>query len=100
MKRPKGNLGSDAQVLNGKVIGSCVPRHRGKELIQFLHQLEQQVPPELDLHLILDNYSTHKSAEVQRWLKPKKRLRFHFHFTLPAAHGPIRWNGGSDSSLT
>src|ERR1035437_4738997 len=68
-------------ILNGKVIGSCLPRHRGKEFIKFLHQLEKQVPPELDLHLILDNYSTHKSAAVQRWLKPKKRRRFHFHFT-------------------
>jgi transposase len=68
-------------ILNGKVIGSCLPRHRGKEFIKFLHQLEQQVPPELDLHLILDNYSTHKSAAVQRWLKPMKRRRFHFHFT-------------------
>jgi transposase len=68
-------------ILNGKVIGSCLPRHRGKEFIKFLHQLEKQVPPELDIHLILDNYSTHKSAAVQRWLKPKKRSRFHFHFT-------------------
>jgi len=68
-------------ILNGKVIGSCLPRHRGKEFIRFLNQLEKEVPPELDIHLILDNYSTHKSAEVQRWLKPKKRRRFHFHFT-------------------
>jgi transposase len=68
-------------ILNGKVIGSCLPRHRGKEFIRFLHPLEQQVPPELDLHLILDNYSTHKSAAVQPWLKPLKRRRFHFHFT-------------------
>ena len=68
-------------ILNGKVIGSCLPRHRGKEFIRFLHQLEKQVPPELDIHLILDNYSTHKSAAVQLWLTPRKRLRFHFHFT-------------------
>lgn len=68
-------------ILNGKVIGSCLPRHRGKEFIKFLNQLEKQVPPELDVHLILDNYSTHKSAAVQRWLKPSKRRRFHFHFT-------------------
>jgi transposase len=60
-------------ILNGKVIGSCLPRHRGKEFIRFLHPLEQQVPPELDLHLILDNYSTHKSAAMQPWLKPLKR---------------------------
>ena len=68
-------------ILNGKVIGSCLPRHRGKEFIRFLNQLEKEVPPELDIHLILDNYSTHKSAAVQRWLKPRKRRRFHFHFT-------------------
>ena len=68
-------------ILNGKVIGSCLPRHRGKEFIKFLNQLEKEVPPELDIHLILDNYSTHKSAAVQRWLKPRKRRRFHFHFT-------------------
>src|SRR6202158_2384682 len=68
-------------ILNGKVIGSCLPRHRGKEFIKFLNQLEKEVPEDLDVHLILDNYSTHKSAAVQRWLKPRKRRRFHFHFT-------------------
>jgi transposase len=68
-------------ILNGKVLGSCLPRHRGKEFIKFLNQLEKEVPEELDVHLILDNYSTHKSAAVQRWLKPRKRRRFHFHFT-------------------
>jgi transposase len=68
-------------ILNGKVIGNCLPRHRGKEFIKFLNQLEKEVAPELDIHLILDNYSTHKSAAVQRWRKPRKRHRFHFHFT-------------------
>jgi len=68
-------------ILNGKVIGTCLPRHRGKEFIKFLNQLEKEVPPEHEIHLILDNYSTHKSAAVQRWLKPRKRRRFHFHFT-------------------
>jgi len=68
-------------ILNGKVMGSCLPRHRGKEFIRFLNRLEKEVPADLDIHLILDNYSTHKSAEVQRWLKPRKRQRFHFHFT-------------------
>ena len=58
-----------------------LPRHRSKEFLKFLKQLERQVPPDLDVHLILDNYSTHKSEAVQRWLKPKKRKRFHFHFT-------------------
>jgi transposase len=68
-------------ILNGKVMGSCLPRHRGKEFVKFLNQLEKQVPPDLDVHLILDNYSTHQSAAVERWLKAKKRRRFHFHFT-------------------
>jgi transposase len=68
-------------ILNGKVIGSCLPRHRSKEFIRFLNHLEREVPPDQDVHLIMDNYSTHKSTAVQRWLKPKKRRRFHFHFT-------------------
>ena len=68
-------------ILTGKVIGTCQPRHRAREFVKFLNQLEKSVPAQLDIHLIVDNYSAHKSAEVQRWLKPKKRRRFHFHFT-------------------
>ena len=68
-------------ILNGKVIGSCQPRHRSREFVRFLNQLEKELPADLDVHLIMDNYCTHKSADVQRWLKPQKRSRFHFHFT-------------------
>jgi transposase len=68
-------------ILTGKVIGTCQARHRGREFVKFLQHLEQAVPPEQEIHLIVDNYSTHKSAAVQRWLKPKTRRRFHFHFT-------------------
>lgn len=68
-------------ILNGKVIGSCLPRHRGQEFVKFLNQLEKEVPTDLAVHLVLDNDGTHKSAAVQRWLKPQKRRRFHFHFT-------------------
>src|SRR5436309_12995285 len=68
-------------LLDGKVIGNCLPRHRSREFLKFLKQLENEVPPDLDIHLILDNYSTHKSKEVQHWLKSKKRKRFHLHFT-------------------
>ena len=68
-------------ILNGKVIGSCQPRHRSREFVKFLNHLEQQLPTDQEIHLIMDNYCTHKSQQVQRWLKPKKRLRFHFHFT-------------------
>jgi len=68
-------------ILTGKVIGTCQPRHRGREFVKFLHHLEQEVPPDLEVHLIVDNYGTHKGAAVQRWLTPKARRRFHFHFT-------------------
>ena len=68
-------------ILNGKVIGACLPRHRSREFLKFLRQLEAQVPADLQVHLIVDNASTHKSAEVQRWLASKRRARFHFHFT-------------------
>ena len=68
-------------IVNGKVIGSCLPRHRGKEFVKFLHQIEKEVPPDVDVHLVMDNYGTHKGAHVQRWLKARKRRRFHFHFT-------------------
>jgi hypothetical protein len=87
-------------ILNGKVIGSCLPRHRGKEFVKFLNQLEKQVPPELDIHLILDNYSTHKSAAVQRWLKPKNATVSTSTSHPPAVPGSIRWNGGLGSLPT
>jgi transposase len=68
-------------ILNGKVMGRCLPRHRGREFVRFLHELEKEAPPDREIHLIVDNYSTHKSATVQRGLRPQKRRRFHFHFT-------------------
>jgi transposase len=68
-------------ILNGKVIGACLPRHRSREFLKFLRHLEAQLPADLQIHLIVDNASTHKSAEVQRWLASKRRSRFHFHFT-------------------
>lgn len=68
-------------ILNGKVIGTCQERHRSREFVRFLNHLEKNLPVDQEVHLIMDNYGTHKSAEVQGWLKPKKRKRFHFHFT-------------------
>ena len=68
-------------ILNGKVIGACLPRHRSREFLRFLRQMEAEVPTDVQIHLIVDNASTHKSAEVKRWLARKKRARFHFHFT-------------------
>jgi transposase len=65
-------------MLDGKVIGDCMPRHRHQEFIRFLHQIDAQTPPELDLHLIVDNYGTHKHPRVKSWLR--RHPRFHLHF--------------------
>ena len=70
-------------MLDGKVIGTCMPRHRHREFLRFLGLVDQQTPAELDLHLIVDNYATHKTPAVQRWLK--RHLRFHLHFTPTSA---------------
>jgi transposase len=66
-------------VLEGTVIGACQPRHRNGEFRAFLRQLDRATPAGLDLHLIVDNYGTHKHPKVQQWLV--KHPRFHFHFT-------------------
>jgi len=66
-------------VANGTVIGQCKPRHRHQEFLSFLRHVERNVPPALDVHLIVDNYSTHKHAKVRAWLA--KHPRFHLHFT-------------------
>jgi transposase len=68
-------------ILDGKTIGQCLPRHRSKEFIKFLNTLESNLPGDLDIHLIMDNYGTHKGPAVQKWLSKKSRRRFHFHFT-------------------
>jgi transposase len=69
-------------VLDGKVIGDCMPRHRHQEFIRFLKRIDGQIPARLDLHLIVDNYGTHKHPRVKSWLK--RHPRFHLHF-IPTA---------------
>jgi len=66
------------ELARGKLIGTCMSKHRHQEWIKFLQLIDQQTPAELDLHLIADNYFTHKTPEVQRWLK--RHPRFHMHF--------------------
>ena len=66
-------------VAEGKVIGTCMQKHRHQEWIKFLKLIDEQTPDELDLHLIVDNYATHKHPNVQKWLK--RHRRFHIHFT-------------------
>jgi putative transposase len=63
----------------GEVIGQCKARHRHQEFISFLNHLDRNIPADLDVHLIVDNYSTHKHAKVRAWLA--KRPRYHLHFT-------------------
>jgi len=63
----------------GRLIGTCMRRHRHQEWLKFLRQIDRETPPELDLHLIVDNYSTHKHEKVKKWLARHKR--FHIHFT-------------------
>ncbi len=70
-------------VKTGKVIGECHRRHRSAEFRKFLDTIEQAVPLQFDVHLILDNYGTHKTALIHRWLT--KRPRFHVHFTPTSA---------------
>lgn len=66
-------------VLTGMVIGQCLPRHRHQEFLKFLRTIDREVPNGLQIHLILDNYNTHKHVNVQQWLA--KHPRFHLHFT-------------------
>lgn len=66
------------EVATGKLIGQCLPRHRHQEWLKFLKLIDAQTPADLELHLIADNYSTHKHPKVKRWLA--RHPRFHMHF--------------------
>lgn len=66
------------EVAEGKVIGQCYARHRHQEFLKFLKHLDQEFPAELNLHLVMDNYGTHKHAKVQNWLKRHPRFVPHF----------------------
>jgi transposase len=66
-------------VATGTVLGECRARHRATEFRDFLATIEERIPPEFEVHLVVDNYATHKAPVVRRWLA--KRPRFHVHFT-------------------
>ena len=72
------NLYAAFNILNGNVIGRTTKRHRAKEFLDFLRQVNKATPPDIDLHVILDNSSTHKTAEVNQWLDAHPRFTFHF----------------------
>src|ERR1700741_3534440 len=66
-------------IATGSVLGKCYRRHRSVEFLDFLKKIDGAVPADLDIHLVLDNYGTHKTALVRQWLQ--KRPRYHLHFT-------------------
>jgi transposase len=81
-------------MLDGKVIGDCMPRHRHQEFIRFLKKIDSETAPRLDLHLIVDNYGTHKHDSVEAWIR--RHPRFHLHF-IPTSSSWLnmveRWFG-------
>lgn len=81
----------------GRVISTCMEKHRHQEWIKFLKLIDQETPPDLDLHLIVDNYATHKHAKVKAWLK--RHPRFHMHFT-PTSSSWLNVVEGFFSKLT
>ena len=76
-------LFAEPGVLEGKVIGQCMQRHRHQEFLRFLNKIARETPAALDVHVILDNYGTHNHPKVVAWLK--RHPRFHFHFTPNSA---------------
>jgi len=65
-------------LLDGSVLAQCKPRHRHQEYLAFLRHIETQVPPGLDVHLVVDNYATHKHPKVKAWLAQRPRWQVHF----------------------
>jgi transposase len=70
-------------IANGQIISKCMNRHRHQEWISFLRHIDKSTPPEKEIHIICDNYATHKHAKVKAW--QKRNPRFHIHFTPTSA---------------
>ena len=70
-------------VATGSVIGKCYKRHRAREFLDFLKQIDANVPNDLDIHIVMDNYATHKTPKVKAWLA--RRSHYHVHFTPTSA---------------
>ena len=78
-RRGTTNLFAALDTANGDVLAQCKKRHRHQEFLQFLRYIDGNVPADLDIHLIADNYATHKHEKVRLWLA--QRPRYHIHFT-------------------
>ena len=83
MRHGTTTLFAALDIATGEIIGQCFARHRSREFLKFLRTLEAQVPDDLDVHLVMDNYATHKTPAVQRWLA--RHPRWHVHFTPTGA---------------
>lgn len=70
-------------IADGKIVGKCMKKHRHQEWLKFLNLIKRSVPKQKEVHIICDNYSTHKHASVREWQERNKR--FHFHFTPTSA---------------
>jgi len=79
MRHGTTSLFAALDIATGSVIGKCYPRHRAEEFRHFLDDIEANVPSELDVHLVWDNYATHKTRMIRDWLA--KRTRWHVHLT-------------------
>lgn len=76
-------LFSALDVASGFVIGKCYKRHRAVEFLKFLKEIDAQVPEGLDVHIVMDNYATHKTPKIKSWLA--RRPHYHVHFTPTSA---------------
>jgi hypothetical protein len=84
-------------VASGFVIGKCYKRHRAAEFLNFLKEIDTQVPEGLDIHIVMDNYATHKTPKIKAWLA--RRPHYHVHFTPTSASWiKIRSSAGLPSS--
>lgn len=77
------SLFADLDIASGFVIGKCYKRHRAAAVLNFLKQIDLRVPDDLDVHIIMDNYATHKTAVIKAWLA--RRPQYHVHFTPTSA---------------
>ena len=84
------NLYAALNLASGQVIADLTPRHRTQEFIKFLRLIDREVPKELEVHVVVDNSSTHKTPAVKRWLLAHPRLVFHFTPTYSSSDEPGR----------
>jgi len=75
----------------GAVIGECMPRHRAKEFLRFLKKIDKLVAKHLNVHVVCDNYWTHKTKQVEAWLNRHKRFNLHFTPTSVSSRASPSW---------